>query len=250
VGNAKLLLEATPPVALGAAAAARMAVLEDEGKTVMLMAAGGALVCMVAVADEIKPTTATAVVALRKMGCSVWMITGDNRRCARAIAAKAGIGADFIMAEVLPGEKAEKVAELQAGGAKVAMVGDGVNDSPALARADLGIAIGCGSDVAVETADAVLVKDDMRDVPIVLDLSRTVFRRIRLNFVWALGYNCLGIPIAAGLLYPAAEVRLPPEVAGAAMALSSVSVICSSLLLRRYRPPPALTQPLDEVRRP
>lgn len=191
----------------------------------------------VAIADKLKPVASATVAALQRQGLAVWLITGDNRRCARAVAEQAGIKPDNILAEVLPGEKSQQVKSLQEGQQRVAMVGDGINDAPALAQADLGIAVGCGSDVAIETADAVLVKDDLRDVVVVLHLARAVFSRIQLNFVWALGFNCLGIPIACGLLYPAFQVRLPPEVAGAAMALSSVAVVSSSLLLRRYTPP-------------
>jgi Cu+-exporting ATPase len=240
VGNLALLAESEPPVDV-AAVAPRVHALEEEAKTVVLAAVGAVAVALVGVADEIKPSAAAAVAALRRRGLDVWMVTGDNERCARAIGAQAGLSPERIMAGVLPAEKSAKVAELQRGGAAVAMVGDGVNDSPALARADLGIAIGCGSGVAVETADVVLVRDELTDVVITLDLARTVFRRIRLNFFWALGYNLLGIPIAAGALYPALRTRLPPEVAGAAMAFSSISVISSSLWLRRFRPPKLLT---------
>ena len=217
---------------------------EDMGQTVIAMAVDGTLSMTVTVADVLKPAAKTAVAALRKQGLQVWMITGDNKRCGLAIARQAGIAADHVLAEVVPGEKSAKVQELQRNGAeRVAMVGDGINDAPALAQADVGIAVGCGSDVAIETADAVLVKDDLCDVVVALHLSRVVFNRIRLNFVWALGFNILGIPLAAGLLYPWMQVRLPPEAAGAAMALSSVTVVSSSLLLRRYRPPKGLKQP-------
>jgi Cu+-exporting ATPase len=164
------------------------------------------------------------------------MLTGDNWATARAVAARLGIR--HVSAEVLPAGKAARVAELQAGGgAAVAMVGDGVNDSPALAQADVGVAIGRGTDIAIEAADYVLMRSDLDDVLTALDLSRATFNRIRLNYAWALGYNLVAVPVAAGVLYPPLHFQLPPWVAGACMALSSVSVVCSSLLLRRYRPP-------------
>jgi Cu+-exporting ATPase len=209
--------------------AARIEQLEGEGKTVMLTAINGEPAGLIAVADTLKENSREAVSRLREMGVEVYMITGDNRLTAEAIAAQAGIPADHVLAEVLPEHKAEEVAKLQARGLSVAMVGDGINDTPALAQADIGIAMGAGTDVAMETGGIVLMKDDLRDVVTAIELSRATIRRIRWNFVWALGYNSLGIPIAAlGLLRP--------ELAGAAMALSSVSVVSSSLLLRRFKP--------------
>lgn len=209
---------------------ARIAELEGHGKTVMLVGVNGAkLAGMVAVADTLKPNSAEAVNRLQSIGVDVYMITGDNRRTAEAIAREVGIAADHVLAEVLPEHKAEEVAKLQAAGKSVAMVGDGINDTPALAQADVGIAMGAGTDVAMETGGIVLIKNDLRDVVTAIELSRATMRKIRQNFFWALGYNTLGIPVAAlGLL--------KPELAGAAMALSSVSVVASSLLLRRFRP--------------
>ncbi|MBE0476559.1 MAG: copper-translocating P-type ATPase [Coriobacteriia bacterium] len=207
----------------------RIEQLERDGKTVMLAAVGGAPAGLIAVADTLKPASGEAVERLHRMGIDVYMITGDNRRTAEAIAAQAGIEPDHVLAEVLPEHKAAEVAKLQASGLSVAMVGDGINDTPALAQADIGIAMGAGTDVAMETGGIVLMKDDLRDVVTAIELSRATIRRIRWNFVWALGYNTLGIPVAAlGLLRP--------ELAGAAMALSSVSVVSSSLWLRRFKP--------------
>ena len=177
-------------------------------------------------------------VALRKMGVEVHMLTGDNWRTARALGGRLGIS--NIEAEVLPAGKADVVRQLQQCGKVVAMVGDGINDSPALAAADLGVAIGSGTDVAVEAAGYVLMRSDLEDVLAALDLSRKTFRRIRLNFVWAMGYNVIMIPVAAGVLYPATQIAMPPWLAGAAMAMSSVSVVCSSLLLQYYKRPPSV----------
>ncbi len=209
---------------------ARISELESEGKTVMLVGVGGnKLAGMIAVADTLKENSKEAVERLTKMGVEVFMITGDNRRTAEAIASQAGIAPDHVLAEVLPEHKAEEVAKLQAKGLTVAMVGDGINDTPALAQADVGIAMGAGTDVAMETGGIVLIKNDLRDVVTAIELSRATMKKIKMNFFWALGYNTLGIPVAAlGLLRP--------ELAGAAMALSSVSVVTSSLMLRRFKP--------------
>ena len=208
----------------------RIATLESEGKTVMLVGVDGQkLAGMIAVADTLKDNSREAVARLTKMGVQVYMITGDNRRTAEAIAAQAGIAPDHVLAEVLPEHKAEEVGKLQDKGLVVAMVGDGINDTPALAKADVGIAMGAGTDVAMETGGIVLIKNDLRDVVTAIELSKRTMRKIHQNFFWALGYNTLGIPVAAlGLLRP--------EIAGAAMALSSVSVVTSSLLLRRFKP--------------
>lgn len=208
----------------------RIRALEGEGKTVMLVGVNGErLAGLVAVADTLKPHSAEAVERLSRMGVEVYMITGDNRLTAEAIAAQAGIDASHVLAEVLPEHKAEEVTKLQEEGRMVAMVGDGINDTPALAASDVGIAMGAGTDIAMETGGIVLIRNDLRDVVTAIELSRATMRKIRQNFFWALGYNSLGIPVAAlGLL--------KPELAGAAMALSSVSVVTSSLMLKRFRP--------------
>jgi Cu+-exporting ATPase len=210
----------------------RIRALEDEGKTVMLVGVDGAKAAgLIAVADTLKENSSEAVAALQRLGVDVYMITGDNRRTASAVAVQAGIPAANVLAEVLPEHKAEEVARLQGAGKVVAMVGDGINDTPALAQADIGIAMGAGTDVAMETGDVVLMRNDLRDVVSAIELSRATMRKIRVNFIWALGYNTLGIPVAAlGLLSPF------PWMAGAAMAASSVSVVSNSLLLRRFRP--------------
>ncbi len=210
----------------------RICALEDEGKTVMLVGVNGAkLAGMIAVADTLKPNSAEAVSALGKMDVETFMITGDNFRTARAIALEAGLDDAHVLAEVLPENKAAEVSKLQAAQKVTAMVGDGINDTPALAQADVGIAMGAGTDVAMETGGIVLIKNDLRDVVTAIQLSRATMRKIRQNFVWALGYNTILIPVAmVGLL---SQV---PWVAGAAMAFSSVSVVTSSLLLRRFKP--------------
>lgn len=203
--------------------------LESAGRTVMMLSVDGALAGLIAVADTIKDHSAEAVQQLTQMGLRVYMLTGDNLATARAVALEAGIEPSRVIAEVLPDHKAHEVAALQDEGLLVAMVGDGINDTPALAQADIGIAMGAGTDVAVETGEIVLIKNDLRDVVTAIELSRATIRKIHSNFVWALGYNTLGIPIAAlGLLRP--------EFAGAAMALSSVSVVTNSLLLKRFTP--------------
>jgi Cu+-exporting ATPase len=210
----------------------RIRALEDQGKTVMLLGAGGTGVAgLIAVADTLKPNSGEAVARLTKLGIEVYMITGDNARTASAVAIEAGIAPGHVLAEVLPEHKAEEVARLQGEGRIVAMVGDGINDTPALAQADIGIAMGAGTDVAVETGDVVLIRNDLRDVVGAIELSRATMRKIRQNFLWALGYNAVLVPVAAvGLLSPF------PWVAGAAMAASSVSVVTNSLLLRGFKP--------------
>ncbi|MBN2821887.1 MAG: HAD-IC family P-type ATPase, partial [Coriobacteriia bacterium] len=210
----------------------RVSALEAEGKTVMIVGVGAQKAAgLIAVADTVKDTSAQAVQLLERMGVSVYMVTGDNRRTAEAIARQVGIAPDHVLAEVLPEHKAEEVVALQTEGLVVAMVGDGINDTPALAQADVGIAMGAGTDVAMETGGIVLIRNDLRDVVTAIQLSRATMRKIRGNFVWALGYNTLGIPLAAvGILSGA------PWIAGAAMAFSSVSVVTNSLLLKRFRP--------------
>jgi len=208
--------------------------LEAQGKTVMLVAKNNSLLGLVAVADTLKQYSKEAVKELHRMGREVVMITGDNKRTGSAIAKQVGI--DRVLAEVLPQDKAENIKKLQAEGKRVAMVGDGINDAPALAQADIGIAIGTGTDVAIETGEIVLVKDDLRDVVTAIDLSNYSMRKIRQNLFWAFIYNSLGIPIAAGILYPFTGFLLNPIIAGAAMAFSSVSVVTNSLLMKRFKP--------------
>jgi Cu+-exporting ATPase len=209
--------------------------LENEGKTVMFVAVNGAPAGIVAVADTLKETSSQAVKELQRMGLQVVMITGDNRRTAQAIARQVGI--DRVLAEVLPEDKANEVKKLQAEGLRVAMVGDGINDAPALAQADAGIAIGSGTDVAKETGHVILVKDDLMDVVAALQVARQTLRLIKQNLGWAFGYNTLSIPIGAGLLYPFFSQMVSPELAALLMATSSLSVTLNTLRMKGYVPP-------------
>jgi P-type Cu+ transporter len=212
----------------------RAAALAVDGKTVVYLAFAGHALGLVAVADALKPESTAAVVALRHRGLEVVMLTGDQRATATAIARQAGI--DRVLAEVQPDAKGREIGVLQAAGHVVAMVGDGINDAPALARADVGIAMGSGTDVAIEAADVTLMRGDLRGVPAAVELSRRTIRVIQQNLVWAFGYNAVLIPVAAGVLYPIWGLLLSPILAGAAMALSSVSVVTNSLRLKRWRP--------------
>ena len=231
LGNRKLITDVLglPVDAIDA----QMSRLEEQGKTAMILASKEIIIGVVAVADTVKETSQEAVAKLIKMGVEVFMITGDNRRTAEAIARQVGI--TNVLAEVLPEDKANEVKKLQQLGKKVAMVGDGINDAPALAQADLGIAMGSGTDVAMETGGIVIIKNDLRDVVHAIELSKETMWKIKQNMFFALFYNVMGIPIAARLFF-AFGLVLKPELAGLAMALSSVSVVGNSLLLRLFRP--------------
>ena len=207
--------------------------LSDEGKTSMVLAKDGFALGVIALADTIKEGASDAVRQLADMGMKIYMITGDNERTALAIAAQAGIVE--VVAGVLPKDKAAQVARLQSEGRSVAMVGDGINDAPALTQADLGIAIGAGTDIAIEASDVTLISEDLRSVPRAIKLSRRTYRTIRQNLFWSFFYNSLGIPIAAGILYPIWHVLLNPAIAAAAMAFSSVSVVANSLRLKKVK---------------
>jgi Cu+-exporting ATPase len=233
VGNRVLLQENS--VTLPGDAEDKISAFEQDGKTVILVAAGGQYAGMIAIADTLKPGSTTAVSALDGMGISVVMVTGDNRRTADAIARQAGIGQ--VIAEVLPDRKAVEVKNIQEKGGTVAFIGDGINDAPALAQADVGIAIGSGTDVAVESGDIVLINNDLTDAVAAIQLSKKVMGRIRGNIFWAFAYNTALIPVGAGVLYPFFGITFRPELAAAAMAASSVTVVSLSLLLKRYIPP-------------
>lgn len=207
--------------------------LEREGKTAMVLSVDNKIAGILAVADTVKPLSKEAVSMLRAMGKEIVMITGDNKNTAAAIARELGISS--VLAEVLPEDKEKEVKKLQAQGKKVAMVGDGINDAPALAQADVGIALGSGTDIAIETGDIVLVKSDPRDVAVAIDISRTTIGKIKQNFFWAFVYNIVGIPVAAGALFPFFGLLLNPVIAGTAMAFSSVSVVSNTLLMKRYK---------------
>lgn len=230
-GNAKLMAE------LGVAV--DDAVLEafaHDGKTPLMFAKNGELVGTIAVADEVKPTSKAAIEALRRLGVQAVMLTGDNRTTAEAIGRGVGLSGDAVIADVLPADKERHVRELQDKGHKVAMVGDGINDSPALARADVGLAIGAGADIAKEGADVILMHSDLLDVGRAIELSRAVIRNIKQDLFWALFYNAIGIPLAAGVFYPLLGWQLSPMFGAAAMSLSSVCVVTNSLRLRGFRP--------------
>lgn len=208
--------------------------LAKQGKTPMYIAIDKQVKGIIAVADSVKESSAKAIKKLHDMGIEVAMITGDNKRSADAIAKKVGI--DRVLAEVLPEDKASEVKKLQAGGKKVAMVGDGINDAPALAQADIGMAIGKGTDIAMESADIVLMKSDLMDVITAIELSKKTIKNIKENLFWAFGYNVIGIPVAMGILYIFGGPLLNPMIAAAAMSLSSVSVLTNALRLKRFKP--------------
>ncbi|KAL7151827.1 hypothetical protein ABFS83_04G057100 [Erythranthe nasuta] len=233
VGNKRLMHLSSVP--LGIEVDKYVSENESLARTCVLVAIEGRAAGAFAVTDPVKPGAALVISHLRSMGISSVMVTGDNLSTATAIANQVGI--DKVFAETDPLGKADKIKELQLQGTSVAMVGDGINDSPALVAADVGMAIGAGTDVAIEAADIVLMKSNLEDVVTAIDLSRKTMSRIRTNYVWALGYNVLGMPIAAGVLYPFTGIRLPPWLAGACMAASSISVVCSSLLLQYYKKP-------------
>ncbi len=209
-------------------------ILAGEGKTPMYVAIDSNMTGIVAVADTVKENSKKAIEKLHQMGIEVAMITGDNKRTAEAIAKQVGI--DRILAEVLPQDKANEVKKLQVEGKKVAMVGDGINDAPALAQADIGIAIGSGTDVAMESADIVLMRSDLMDVTTALQLSKKTILNIKENLFWAFAYNTLGIPVAMGILYIFGGPRLNPIIAAAAMSFSSVSVLLNALRLKGFKP--------------
>ncbi|XP_039114071.1 LOW QUALITY PROTEIN: cation-transporting ATPase HMA5-like [Dioscorea cayenensis subsp. rotundata] len=233
VGNRKLLME--NKVLIPMEVESFMVELELNAKTGILVAYDGILAGVIGVADPLKREAAVVVEGLKKMGVQPLMVTGDNWRTAEAVAKEVGI--EDVRAEVMPAGKADVIRALQMDGSVVAMVGDGINDSPALAAADVGMAIGAGTDIAIEAADYVLMKNSLEDVITAIDLSRKTFSRIRWNYFFAVAYNLVAIPVAAGVFFPFTRLKLPPWLAGACMALSSVSVVCSSLLLRRYKKP-------------
>lgn len=229
VGNALLMSE----FGIGGGADERAAALADEGKTPMLVAVDGVLCGIIAVADVVKETSAKAIARLHEMGIEVVMLTGDNQKTANAIAKQVGVSK--VIAEVLPSDKSEVVKRLMAEGKTVAMVGDGINDAPALAVADVGIAIGSGTDVAIESADIVLVHSDLMEVSAAIMLSKKTIRTIKQNLFWAFGYNTVGIPVAAGILYLFGGPLLSPMIGAAAMSFSSVSVLLNALRLRKSK---------------
>ena len=231
IGNRKLILEQKIDLSSMEKESDRLA---DEGKTPMYLSVDGELAGIIAVADTLKENSMKAVKELRRRGVEVIMITGDNKRTAKAIAKQVGI--DSVLSEVLPEDKAEEVKRLQEAGKKVAMVGDGINDAPALAQADVGIAVGSGTDVAIESADIVLMRNDLTAVLTAIDLSHATLRNIKQNLFWAFAYNLVGIPVAMGLLYIFGGPLMSPMFAAVAMSFSSVSVLLNALRLRRFKP--------------
>jgi P-type Cu+ transporter len=211
----------------------RAAYLAESGKTTLFVAEEGRVIGLIAVSDRLKPGSAEAIRQMQEMGLDVIMLTGDRKEVAEAFRKQLGLRS--VMAEVLPADKEQKIAALQASGKKVMMVGDGINDAPALARANVGVAIGAGADIAIETADIILMRSDLNDVLSAIRLSRAVLRNIRQNLFWAFFYNVLAIPLAAGVFYPLFGWTLNPMVAAAAMSFSSVTVVLNALRLRRFK---------------
>ncbi|XP_007040200.2 PREDICTED: probable copper-transporting ATPase HMA5 [Theobroma cacao] len=236
VGNKSLMLDHN--IAIPADAEDMLTETEGMAQTGIFVSIDGEVTGVLAISDPVKPGAQEVISILKSMNVRSIMVTGDNMGTASSIARQIGI--ETVVAEAKPEQKAEKVKDLQAAGYAVAMVGDGINDSPALVAADVGMAIGAGTDIAIEAADIVLMKSNLEDVITAIHLSQKTFSRIRLNYIWALGYNILGIPVAAGALFPSTGFRLPPWIAGAAMAASSVSVVCCSLLLKNYKRPKKL----------
>ncbi|HEV2736659.1 MAG TPA: HAD-IC family P-type ATPase, partial [Longimicrobiaceae bacterium] len=230
IGNEALMADYSVATGPLAAAAERLA---GDARTPVFVAVDGELAGLLAIADPVRDTSREAIARLRRMGLEVVMLTGDNRRTAEAVARQAGV--DRVVAGVLPEGKVAEVKRLQEQGKTVAMVGDGINDAPALAQADVGIAIGTGTDVAIEASDVTLMRGDLRGVASAIELSRRTMRTMKQNLFWAFFYNVVGIPVAAGVLFPALGLLLSPVLASAAMAFSSVSVVANSLRLRRFR---------------
>jgi Cu+-exporting ATPase len=231
LGNARLMTERK--VSVSDTIREQMDALAGAGKTPMLVAVDDGLAGIVAVADRVKPEARESVAALKAQGLNVVLLTGDNQRTAEAVAKQVGI--DTVMADVLPEGKLAEIARLQDAGQIVGMVGDGINDAPALAKADVGIAIGTGTDVAIEAADITLLRGDLKGVAAAIALSKATLRTVKQNLFWAFIYNAIGIPVAAGLLYPVTGWLLSPILASVAMSLSSVSVVTNSLRLRGFR---------------
>jgi Cu+-exporting ATPase len=230
VGNEALMAEyGVAPTVLGP----RANRLAEEGKTAVYVAINGRLAGLIAVADRIKPSSREAIRGLRQMGLKVLILTGDHEQTAQTVAREVGV--DRVAAGLLPDGKMAEIERLRREGEVVAMVGDGINDAPALSRADVGMAIGTGTDIAIEASDVTLMRGDLRSVASAIRLSRATMRTTKQNLFWAFMYNVIGIPVAAGALYPAAGLMLSPILASAAMAFSSVSVVMNSLRLRRVR---------------
>jgi len=215
----------------------RAAELESLGHTVVYMSVDGRFAGLISVSDPARPESASVVQHLTSMGIDVWMLSGDQPTTAHAVARSSGIHSSRVLGGLLPGDKVSHISSLQKSGKIVSFVGDGVNDSPALAQSDVGIGMASGTDVAMESAHIVLVKSNLLDVLTALDLSRVTFARIRLNFAWALMYNVIGILLASGTFYALGHVSIPPALAGLSELLSSLPVVCFSLLLTTYKPP-------------
>ena len=230
-GNLKLMAEKNIDVSK---AEKDIEKFSNEAKTPLIFALDGSLMAVIAVADKIKPDSAEAIKAFKDMGIDVIMLTGDNKKTAEAIGKE--IGVTNVIAQVLPQDKESHVRALQEEGKKVAMVGDGINDAPALARADVGIAIGAGTDGAIESADIVLIKSSLMDAVAAVELSKATIKNIKENLFWAFFYNVIGIPVAAGVFYPAFGLKLNPMIGAAAMSLSSVFVVTNALRLRKFKP--------------